>query len=265
MSTSIMDLWTKALRVVREEGIPSLIKKSTIQILKGIINTPLIGYVRVTLCKHKLKRYHAKIHGLDDTLDLAFSFKFLGIRIKPAQVKEEIYEFIGLLQKHRPKVTLEIGTANGGTLFLFSHIAPPNATLISIDLPGGPFGGGYPRWKAPLYKSFSRGRQRIYLLRADSHNPATLEKVMLILVNRKIDFLFIDGDHSYEGVKKDFEMYSPLVRKGGIIAFHDIVPGSSENVGGVPKFWGEVKHGYGYREIIKDWNQGGWGIGILYV
>jgi hypothetical protein len=30
-----------------------------------------------------------------------------------------------------------------------------------------------------------------------------------------VDFLFIDGDHTYEGVKKDFEMYSPLVRREG--------------------------------------------------
>jgi len=45
------------------------------------------------------------------------------------------------------------------------------------------------------------------------------------------DFLFIDGDHTYEGVEGDFEMYSPLVRRGGIIAFHDIVPGPPENVG----------------------------------
>ncbi|MEO0196406.1 MAG: class I SAM-dependent methyltransferase [candidate division WOR-3 bacterium] len=44
-----------------------------------------------------------------------------------------------------------------------------------------------------------------------------------MLGNSKLDFLFIEGNHSYEGVKMDFEMYFPLVRKGGIIAFHDIV------------------------------------------
>jgi hypothetical protein len=37
----------------------------------------------------------------------------------------------------------------------------------------------------------------------------------------KIDFLFIDADHSYEGVKLDFELYSKLVKKTGIIALHD--------------------------------------------
>jgi len=34
-----------------------------------------------------------------------------------------------------------------------------------------------------------------------------LKKIKAILRDKKVDFLFIDADHSYEGVKKDFEMY----------------------------------------------------------
>jgi hypothetical protein len=37
----------------------------------------------------------------------------------------------------------------------------------------------------------------------------------------KIDYLHIDGDHSYEGVKKDFELYSSIMSKNGIITIHD--------------------------------------------
>ncbi len=39
--------------------------------------------------------------------------------------------------------------------------------------------------------------------------------------SRSIEFLWIDGDHSYEGAKMDFDFYSPLVVDGGLIAFHD--------------------------------------------
>jgi len=60
-------------------------------------------------------------------------------------------------------------------------------------------------------------------------------------------------------------MYSPLVRNGGIVAFHDIVPGPPEKVGGVPKFWCQIKKYFRHLEIAKDWNQGGFGIGVLYV
>lgn len=42
-----------------------------------------------------------------------------------------------------------------------------------------------------------------------------------ILQGIKIDVLFIDGDHSYEGVKKDFELYSKILSPNGIIIFHD--------------------------------------------
>lgn len=37
----------------------------------------------------------------------------------------------------------------------------------------------------------------------------------------KVDFLFLDGDHNYEGVKKDWDLYKPLLNKSAIIAFHD--------------------------------------------
>ena len=149
-----------------------------------------------------------------------------------------------IIRKINPRVILEIGTARGGTLFLFAQIAEPDATIISIDLPGGRFGGGYPKWMIPIFKSFFKEDQKLYLIRRDSHDPLTLNIVRSILANRLVDFLFIDGDHTYEGVKKDFKTYSPLVRKGGIIAFHDIALGPFENVGGVPRFWKEIKHSY---------------------
>ena len=41
----------------------------------------------------------------------------------------------------------------------------------------------------------------------------------------KIDLLFLDGDHSYNGVKTDFTNYSPLVESGGYIIFDDYSPG----------------------------------------
>lgn len=225
----------------------------------------VIPYLRFTI---------RKTQNIHDMVELAYSFherlplprKLQSIfLIAPAQVKEEITELLKITGELRPRTLLEIGTARGGTLFLFAGVADPEALIISIDLPEGLFGGGYPEWRIPLYKSFERGKQRIVLLRRDSHDPETLREVEGILAGRKLDFLFVDGDHSYEGVRRDFEMYSPLVRKGGIIAFHDIVPGPPGNVGGVPRFWSEVKKDYKHLEIVKDWRQGGYGIGVLFV
>ena len=182
-----------------------------------------------------------------------------------SQIKDEIFILLKLLLKERPREILEIGTAEGGTLFLFSRVADMNAMLISVDMPGGPFGGGYPAWKIPLYKSFAWERQNIKLIRADSHNPETFEAVKKTLSYRSLDFLFIDGDHSYEGVKSDFEMYAKLVRRGGIVALHDIVPHPPETGCEVNKFWEEIKDKYHCLEIVKNWTQEWGGIGVIYV
>jgi predicted O-methyltransferase YrrM len=84
---------------------------------------------------------------------------------------------------------------------------------------------------------------------------------------KKLDFLFIDGDHTYEGVKGDFEMYGPLVQKGGLIAFHDICQSRGTvlaNSGAVFKFWKEIRKMYPSEEIINGPSQDGYGIGIIY-
>lgn len=64
---------------------------------------------------------------------------------------------------------------------------------------------------------------------------------------------------------KKFEIYSPLIRKGGIIAFHDIVPSPHERVGGMPEFWSNIKSKYRHLEIVNDWSQDGYRIGIIFV
>jgi cephalosporin hydroxylase len=182
--------------------------------------------------------------------------------LKPIQIRSEIIELLELVRKRRPKTVMEIGTANGGTLFLCSHVVAGDATLISLDLPGGY--GAYPQWKEVLFKSLGRIEQSMHLLRADSHNPATLESVKSILNGRKLDFLFIDGDHHYEGVKQDFEMYAPLVAADGILALHDIVSVKpAAEWCEVDRFWQELKSGRPHREIVEDWQQNGGGIGIV--
>ena len=76
-----------------------------------------------------------------------------------------------------------------------------------------------------------------HLIVGNSHNSETLEEVEMTFPEQ-LDLLFIDGDHSYEGVKKDFEMYSLLVKKDGLIILHDIC---NENEG-VKDFWKEIKY-----------------------
>ncbi|HNQ77828.1 MAG TPA: class I SAM-dependent methyltransferase [Acidobacteriota bacterium] len=190
---------------------------------------------------------------------LSGEFKY----VEAAQVPAELTSFLNMVRKNPPCRLLEIGTAKGGTLYMLSRVASDDAKIISLDMPGGRFGCGYSFWSIPLYKAFATGKQRVELVRADSHDPATLEKIKKILKGEKLDLLFIDGDHSYDGVKKDFEMYSPLVRKGGLIAFHDIVPHPQEPQCQVNRFWKEVNLQFSGEEIVSDPLQNWAGIGYL--
>ena len=240
-------------------AIISLHEKGILRSARSAIK--FLYYTINSCCRSRRITQLSRHYNLDKIVDYAYCD--CGGLITVFQNKHEILQLLGILHKTKPKYILEIGTAGGGTLFLFSRIASEDAILISIDLPGGRFGGGYPKWKIPVYKSFAILNQRIYLIRGDSNNTATFGKVKSILGSNKIDFLFVDGDHAYSAVKKDFEMYSTLVKDDGLISFHDIAPGPEERTGGVPEFWEEIKYKYDYREIVEDWKQGGFGIGLI--
>jgi len=183
--------------------------------------------------------------------------------IEPLQVRSEFQRFAKLVAYRKPKAVLEIGTCRGGTLFVLSRLADEGATIISVDLPGGKFGGGYHWLQTPIFKCFPKRGQKLHLIRDNSHETETREKVEHILGGQRLDLLFIDGDHTYDGVKRDFTLYSPLVGKGGVVAFHDIAEHSAETGCEVSKYWNEIKQHYSHEEIIEDRKQGWAGIGVL--
>lgn len=198
--------------------------------------------------------------GIPGLVDFIFGNRYFNA----CQVRSELTSLGELLAQRRPERALEIGTARGGTLLFLTRLASPRATIVSVDLPGGEFGSGYGNRRRWFYQRFSRREQVLRLLQDDSHSTETLEKVKAEFSGQPVDYLFIDGDHSYEGVRRDFEMYSPIVARGGLIAFHDIVEGAFDCVGGVPQFWNEIKSQYRHDEFIEDPKQGGYGIGVIY-
>lgn len=200
---------------------------------------------------------------VDEVVEYCFDSSF-GI-IRPMQIPEELTGLLHEIRGREPQRVLEIGTARGGTLFCFANLVSDDAELVSVDLPGGRFGGGYPAWKKRLYRSFVGPEQTLHLVRADSHRDETLQLIDGLLDGRGLDFLFIDGDHTYEGVKEDFTMYSPLVSDGGLIALHDIVPHPPKTGCEVDRLWSELEAAYETRRFVRDAKQGWAGIGVVYV
>ncbi len=237
-------------RILKEEGFLALVKTASHYIYKILFYPYCLFKVRSKV-----------LYNINKAINFVFSD--YGSLIKPMQKRKEITELLKIVKKSKPKRMLEIGTANGGTLFLFARAIDKKAHIISLDLPKGEFGGGYSQWRVPLYKSFALPGQKIDLIRDNSHKQETFGKIKKILNGEKIDFLFIDGDHAYEGTKKDFEKYRTLVRKNGLIVFHDIAVSSDKNCT-VSKLWNELKRKYKNQDIIYEKKAAWGGIGVLF-
>lgn len=182
--------------------------------------------------------------------------------VAPNQKEEEILWLLRRLAAEPARVVLEIGTDRGGTLFLWTRVAAPDALLVTVDIHKmvGRFGRMSPF--ALVRTSFARERQRIELVDgADSRSDETAARVRGILRGRAVDFLFLDGDHRYESVRRDFELYEPLVRPGGIVALHDISACTTPDTVGTAAFWSELKREHETDELAAG-GAPGYGIGI---
>ena len=173
-----------------------------------------------------------------------------------AQVPWEIEQAMAACEELRPRVVLEVGVQHGGTLSRWAMDAADDALIIGVDV------------QPPSDASIPRGPgQTVAMVAGDSHDPATLQTVRDVLAGRQVDWLFIDGDHSYDGVSADYRAYSPLVRPGGIVGFHDICRHPKETGCEVDRLWNRLasRAPDRAREIIWSRDQNWAGIGLLRV
>lgn len=238
--------------------------RRTLRALKGWINRG--RYWRESIAELEQRLNAATT--LDGLIEAVWEYKGRGPygRIRPLQSKYELRRLLQHVADVQPKRIIELGTRNGGTLALWTRCAPSVEQVVSVDLPGGIFGGGYPAVRIPLYQAFATGRPHttVTLLRQDSQTEATRDAVALALGNQPADFVFIDADHREAGVRRDYTLYAPLVRHGGLIAFHDIRPDPEHPEVGVFKLWDELKASNPTAvEYVKEPYRGHYGIGVL--
>ena len=128
------------------------------------------------------------------------------------QVKEELRDFLRLLIENDVQKILQIGLGHfGSTQFCLSLICDEVIT-VEYDI-----------------KNISNYSDREILynqnvetfIYGDSTSDDVLNQVKFAGGDEGYDAVLIDGNHSYEYVKKDYENYSKMIKDGGIVAFHD--------------------------------------------
>jgi len=125
------------------------------------------------------------------------------------QDDQELWWLVQKVTGLAPKKILEVGSAHGGTLLFWQELASEKVVSVcDVPLDGG-----------ISYDAFDK----VEFIIGDSHALATR-----IAANAwgPFDFVFIDGDHTQAGVQADWIDYSRSVRKGGIVAFHDVSYGT---------------------------------------
>lgn len=102
---------------------------------------------------------------------------------------------------------VEIGRLKGGSTLLLASAVGQGGKIISIDIA--------PLEDTPLRRVLEQLglMDRVELITGDAN---------LVTVEGSLDFVFIDGDHSYEGARKDHDRWTPRLKPGGIAIYHDM-------------------------------------------
>lgn len=162
------------------------------------------------------------------------------------QSDEELRGFCAVIERILPKnICLEVGLYRGGTHFLWQQYF---SKVISIEI-----NQKFCDEARRVLNACGIGLDDSVMICADAHSVAGIPEVDAALSGRQIDMLFIDGNHTYESVKADFESYQGRVRVGGIVAFHDA--GSREHMPGTYQAIEEIerdreKFGLSKQQIV---------------
>lgn len=183
--------------------------------------------------------------------------------VQPNQYAYEFGELLRIYTQRAPKRVLEIGSAQGGSLFQWLKHARRGAQVVAIDLPGAMHGiPGTGEWAQHWPGWAERFGVELAFMLADSRHADAFEFAKQY---GPFDWVFIDGDHTYGGVLSDWLTYSPLVADGGVVVFHDILPHRELPSVEVDKLWADLQLSYPTAEFISAQGQPDKGIGVVYV
>ena len=144
------------------------------------------------------------------------------------QVYDELCAFEVFLREYRPHNILEIGTYTGGTFWLMCQYSTGYKASIDVVPPEY-------QEQREKQKTFSSD---VVLINGSSQNQETIKSLTKQTRGCKFDLIFIDGDHTFDKVIEDFNIYSKYLSERGVVAFHDINPNHIyKDIYGVRQVW----------------------------
>jgi len=158
---------------------------------------------------------------------------------------DDLKKLIVVLSAINPQKILEIGVNHGGCLVFWDHLAGPNGLTVGMD-DGGCIDTQIFSMFHPKHCKYVPVSE-LHIVQGNSHRPESFQLVTEIF-DGALDFLFIDGDHTYEGTLMDYHMYGPLVRPGGIIAVDDINMGDER----VARAWNDMTSLGGEKTVTSN-------------
>ena len=138
--------------------------------------------------------------------------KYVLNRVKPKMIVRPMTKFILEETKMRGLYGLEIGTHRGENAYNMLRLLDIEK-MFFVD-PYLPHETGCKHYKKAK-KVLSKWHNKIYFRLAKSEEASKMFR------NNYFDFIYIDGDHSYEAVKRDIDLYYPKVSEGGVLGGHD--------------------------------------------
>lgn len=173
----------------------------------------------------------------------------------------EWMDFLDFIKNKNLKNLLTIGVNNGGGVYSMSRCISEYSKIINIDFDIGNFKNRKIRDR--FFRNMVKPSQEIKSIDGYSEDFKVVDKLREFLNGEKIDIIFVDADHSYDGVKKDFDLYYPFLSNNGLMCFHDINTHLIDSLVSINLFWKEICDKFKTKEI--SCNEGNsLGIGIIF-
>ena len=174
---------------------------------------------------------------LDHAIDRAYQIGML-------QRREEITPFLQFLKTKHIENWMEIGVFKGATFTLWDTVSRPGLHMaMDPNLQNGIQLS--PQQLADRDKLFGNLKKTVCMLYLNSQTQEAKTAVAANLRELRLDFLFIDGDHSQHAVHHDWLVFGQCVRKGGLIALHDIA-----RFTGVAALWRNIS---AHNQTARTW------------